>query len=114
MTMFTANDDNSMYPKCPRVEITPFATSISMRTPSKGTNRVGGQRYTSSNITDDEDDRHDRDVVQARIGDAQRVGCQRRRAADEDFEPGRRLVLGDDVADRSHRLVGLNLADIAG
>ena len=51
MTMFTANDDNSMYPKCPRVEITPLATSISMRTPSNGTSNVGGLRYTSISIT---------------------------------------------------------------
>lgn len=28
-----------------------MATSISMRTPSKGTNRVEGVRYTSSSIT---------------------------------------------------------------
>ena len=51
MTMFTANDDNSMYPKCPRVEIIPLATSISMRTPSNGTSNVGGLRYTSISIT---------------------------------------------------------------
>ena len=51
MTMFTANDESSMYPRCPRVEVTPFATSISIRTPSNGTIRMEGLRYTSSNST---------------------------------------------------------------
>ena len=50
MTMFTANDESSMYPKCPRVDTTPFATSISIRTPARGTSRVATERYTSSSI----------------------------------------------------------------
>lgn len=63
---------------------------------------------------DDEADRDDRDVVQAGVGDGERVGGQGSRAADVDLEAGWRRVLLDDVADGGHGLVGLYLTDVAG
>ena len=47
----TANDESSMYPRWPRVEMTPFAISSSNRTPYMGTARVETERYTKNNIT---------------------------------------------------------------
>ena len=48
--MFTANDESSRYPRVPRVETTPLATSSSNRTPYRGTARVETRRYTKNNI----------------------------------------------------------------
>ena len=50
MTILTANEDSSIYPKCPRVATTPLATSISTRTPNNGTSIVVTDRYTMSSM----------------------------------------------------------------
>src|SRR6185437_14984369 len=73
----------------------------------------GGDNSLCEQHDDDQDDRHNRDVVQARIRNVKRVRGERRRAADIDLESGRRGVLRDEVTNGVNGLIRLNLADIA-
>src|ERR1700722_714145 len=109
--MFTANDESSRYPRCPRVEMTPFATSSSNRTPYRGTARVEAERYTKNNIPTM------RKIVTIVMSFKLELAIvsvsEASGAADIDLEPGRRRVLGDGIPNGTHRLIRLHLADIA-
>ena len=102
-----------MTPKCPRVDDDALGDEDFEQHAVQGHGTVVSGAVDQQQHHEDQDDRDDRDVVQARVRDRQRVRGHRCRTADVDLQSRRWSVLRDDVTHGVHGLVGLDLADVA-